>query len=1079
MKIFSSINKYGLLLLAAAVMTGATAFADTKTEGFDDLKGGDDSVTQLPEGWDIVPTMQNFGVETEFYKSKKPSLLVNANTSVYLITPMLEGEFSFWLRNRTKNYQASVIAYTCTYADGQFQLGDKIGEQTLSKTSGNTPTWSQIKYSVESPTRVALLLSQALLDDFVYTPAVAAEGASLTVTGFQSGSTFDFGGVPVSEDTRHTFTMKNTGTETLNVSSVTVTGGYTIVEGNSATSIQPGNTSDIVISTPAAEANGKLEIVSNDPKSPYVINLTSQYKAPAPVMTVSANSVSFGRVTDMVSENITIGNDGDAVLDVTVASDNTMFKATPASLQVNPGETSIITVTFQYDATAYGSHSARITLHPNAGEDVVINASANILDPDMWTEYFTSDELPDGWEAGPQWWFANGVANSKYEYGKTSYLVTPELTVAAGDELTFDYRVTGYAVKVKIQSSKNGGEFNDLYTTPSLSPVTEAASYTIKNLEPGSYRFRFASDDYTLDNFEGFKLNMNAPKLALSPVENAEFGKVTEMPAPKTYTITNSGTGLLNVRIQSSTSDFSVEPATLTDIAKGESKTFDVTFNYDVNNLGEKSAVISVIPAYDESAVITFNASAISKDPNIWEEDFEEGKLPEYWSTTGWTVTKTGYQTNGTYRAFAGNNGEAVLITPRLYATKGQELEFDVMGPDSSDKLFVEYSHDLENWTALDGTPYTSSDRMTFTAPADGHYYLKFQGRYAGVDNFRGFKLSPKTHDISATGWNLPASGYQHLEYSATFSVREMNGKKETATAKLMVNGEKVDETEPIEIEASGEYTFKLAFTPELPMTDTEAKIVVEYSGETLSTDPVNITIAPAMVINETEATEFKEGNVPVMVFNYTAQPGWNVITTPFALTDDILTRIFGPDYLIFEFKKHADGYMDFNEASQFAAGYPYVVLAPNVDQREEMVILKDIKIEKTSGQYDQFDGVRFQGILNPVENGGLSGYHLISNPGVVKTLFVNDDAVNIPTLEECSSEHTLPAFRGYVDLGATAGNVPSLRFIKSDGTVTGILEIDSEIAAPEGIFNINGLKIKSPDTPGIYIINGKKYVFK
>ena len=97
---------------------------------------------------------------------------------------------------------------------------------------------------------------------------------------------------------------------------------------------------------------------------------------------------------------------------------------------------------------------------------------------------------------------------SWYGYGSTSYLTTAPLTVSGTtDELTFDYQATGKYVSIKIQQSKDGGNFTDLHTISGLNNG-DAGSYTITGLEAGSYQFRFANDDYNLDNFEGFALNL-------------------------------------------------------------------------------------------------------------------------------------------------------------------------------------------------------------------------------------------------------------------------------------------------------------------------------------------------------------------------------------------------------------------------------------------------------------------------------------------------------------------------------------------------------------------------------------------
>ena len=1035
-----------------------------------------------PDNWFSVGASNVLTTDRDTYHKARPSVSVaGENTDTYLITPMLEGEFSFWLRNYTKTYQASVKAYSCKYSDGEFELGDVIDSYTLPKTTGTTPVWQEVKFESSTATRVALLISRCYFDDFTYTPGVAKEGPSLTVKGFPNGSTYDFGD-PVKEGTETTFTLLNSGSSLLTISNITVTDGFELSQVELPIELESGKSTEIVVSTPAKDAEGTLKISSDDSEVPsYIINLKSIYKVPAPEMNLEISSLDFGRVTESATKSISVSNLGDAALELTVASNSEEFVVEPSSLVVNAEESGEFSVTFNYNDSYYGNHIATLTLTPNVGEVKTIDVTAKVNDPEMWTEYFDTNEIPQGWLlTGNYWSFGDGVAKATYSSNK-SYLETPSLTVSAGDEMTFDYKATSsFGVDIEIEMSKDGGEYKAYKKISGLKKMNDFLTYKISDLDAGNYRFRFKNDDYDLDNFEGFKLNLNDPKLSLSPAEDAVFGKVSETPEPKTYTVTNSGTGLLTVNIVSNSDDFSVEPASLTDIEKGESKTFTVSFNYDIDNLGDKTAEISVIPTYNTEAAVIFKASATAKNPNIWEEDFEEGILPQYWSTTGWNVVKGSfYGNNGTFMAYAGTNETVTITTPRLYASNGDELKFYVGGgTDKTDKLSVEYSHDLNTWVPLEDTPYTSGGDKSFIAPTDGYYYLRFQGKYASIDNFYGFKLAPKSHELSIEKQNLPTTGNQYLEYTASVTVKEMIGHEETAIAELKIDDETLAQSDTVVINAGESYKFTLTFIPTKAFDEAKAEIIVTYSDEMISTDAVSLTIAPAPVISENDKTDWNMGStLPVAVFNYTAEPGWNIITTPFALTDEILTDIFGPDYLIFEFKSFGNGYMDFHEAKHFYGGYPYVVLASNLDESAEQVILKNIKIDKTEGQYDQDGGVRFHGLLSPVENGELSGYHGFVNPSY-SPLMSKAPAVENPSLKEFTAEDTLPAFRGYVDLGANSGNLPKLRFYKGDGTETGIENIQFEELSPEGIYDLNGRRVKNP-SQGIFIVNGKKMILR
>lgn len=835
MSVMNSHRKSNTVIALALVVLGLMAApglkAETVTEGFDNIT----SVSTLPAGWDYSGGASTITMDRDTYKTSRPSVCVaGTNTSNYLITPMLQGDFNFWIRNYTKNYQATITAYACTYSDGELTLGAQLDTRTLSKTS-STPAWEKVTFNSPSATRVALLMERCYFDDFTYTEAEASGDPQLTVTDFPSGSTYNFGGQPVPQGTEKTFTLLNTGGAPLTVSSITVTGDYTITAGGDITSIAPSASAAVTVATPANDTTGELTIVSDDPDSPYTINLSSTYKEPAPVMVLDVTNVAFGKVTEDASREITVANSGDALLTVNIAVTGQDFTVTPASLTVEAGGSENFTVTYSYDAEAYGGHTALVTVTPNVGDPVEITVSAEV------------------------------------------------------------------------------------------------------------------------------------------------------------------------------------------------------------------------------------------EDPFVWREDFEEGEIPAYWSTTGWTVTKSNYGNNGTYMAFAGTSNTStsadyVLITPRLSATAGQQLRFEVGGgTDAMDVLHVEYSHDMTSWTPVEGSPITSAGVKTFTAPEDGYYYLKFNGKYGSVDNFEGFRLALKEHDISISGENIPAKGNQYALYTASVTVKEMMGKDETAVAVLVIDGEDVVTSEPQPIAANSEYTFLLSFRPQEPMEGVEAKICVNYADDEIVTSPVTLTIAQAPVLSENDDFDLDYGTVPSLLLDYTAVNGWNTISLPFVPDQDNLTAIFGRDYEIYELKEYdaADGSIKFRTPTMLVAGYPYIVKARNVPAGSEGVILEDVRIEALSGRSDANKGVEFFATFTPVQD---EVYGIAQENG---------------QLEALKSADTIGAYHGYITLDSSIHTVPMVKFYDSDGILTGIVSIEDLNASQGIVYDLNGYRVMKPTTPGIYIIDGKKTIVR
>ena len=496
-----------LTVVAALWGVCPTVFAETVTEGFDNFSTGYNSdwqvVLNLPEGWDYDGNGVNFSRDNDIFKTEKPAIRIEStNTDCYLITPELQGEFSFYLRNRTKNYQASAMAYTCTYQDGVLTLGEEIGTKTLAKTAGSTPAWEKVAFTSAVGTRVALLLSNAVFDDFTYTSYQATEEPVLSVINNASGSTFDFG--TVAEGTEKTFVLWNGGLADLSISSIAVTGGFTITAGADLKGVAAKGTAEVTIATPARDAEGVLTITSDDANSPYTVNLKSTYKVPTPVMGVDLTTVDFGVVTADASQDITVSNTGDAELTAVISSDNADFSVSPASLTVPAGDSKTFTITYHYRTEAYGGHAATITVTPNAGEAATISATASVKDPNAWSEDFSGNTLPQGWTVvGSGWTFADGEAKAKYE--RDGYLVTPKLKVQTGQTLTFQARSTQFGTDIIVQYQKDDGEWIQKMKE-GRNTQTEFETYTIGGLTDGIYRFRIATENLCLDNFEGFQL---------------------------------------------------------------------------------------------------------------------------------------------------------------------------------------------------------------------------------------------------------------------------------------------------------------------------------------------------------------------------------------------------------------------------------------------------------------------------------------------------------------------------------------------------------------------------------------------
>lgn len=331
----------------------------------------------------------------------------------------------------------------------------------------------------------------------------------------ETPAAYDFG--ETAADATVTYNFANTGAGTINITNVAITGDGAAAYSTNWTESVAAPFDLTITRTYNAERAGAAQeavVTVTTSEGDFVINVTGTDKAAnAPELAVSSNALDFGKVTADAKETVTVTNNGTGSMTVNIASDSEDFVVSAAELtEIGAGESKTFDVTFKY-GTPYGVKNGNITVTPtyeaNAAQTITVTGKAK--DPNVWSEDFAAGELPTGWDAGANWSIAEGVAKGSWT-SSANYLTTAPLTVSATtDELTFDYVTTGGNVSIAIQMSKDGGDWTTCAATPAIPTYMSngtSGTATITGLEAGSYQFRFKNDDYNLDNFEGFKLNL-------------------------------------------------------------------------------------------------------------------------------------------------------------------------------------------------------------------------------------------------------------------------------------------------------------------------------------------------------------------------------------------------------------------------------------------------------------------------------------------------------------------------------------------------------------------------------------------
>ena len=588
---------------------------------------------------------------------------------------------------------------------------------------------------------------------------------------------------------------------------------------------------------------------------------------------------------------------------------------------------------------------------------------------------------------------------------------------------------------------------------------------TVNNIPAGDYYIQIIGKAIYINSIviKGEAAPVVSPKLSVSPSSLA-FGSLRANNT-KTITVSNTGVGSMDVTISNNnTTDFTISTTSLTGIGAGESQTFDVTFNYNGESLGDKAATITVTPSYDAGDAKEIAVSATAADASIWE-DFSEG-IPSTW-----------YNENGSWLNYVsglegwaspGYNSTHVLRTPRLYAEEGQTLGFDVKitGKYSSNKVTASYSTDRVTWsTPVD---YTTDGSYTITAPATGYYWVQFYASQAGIDNMTGWAIADAIHNTRLGTVTIPATGTAHGTYTASVVVKELGGSAETINAELYVGEVKVAEQTGIALAGNTDLTVNLSY---LPTETFSGKVYIKVTGAnigTLTTDKTDV------VISETPYVFDENSDVnPVITTNsvvkiiYTARQGWNTIVMPFSLSGSpsYMNTLFGEGWTAYAIDSYADGDLSFKSTTYMATTTPFLVYAPNAEAHPEGVYLQNISAGSYNWGHANINQTKgdatFKGTFQPIAAPGMNGKYGVTTNG---------------KLGKGNASASIKAYHAYLEIAGDAE--VRILTIDSEGETTDLGFVRMVEQEVKDVYNLQGQKVEK-GRKGIYIVNGKKVVIK
>ena len=666
--------------------------------------------------------------------------------SAYLTTPKLNSSEGNFIVIKAKAFDSGTGNYLTVQGstdNGEsFSLLKKIEFPANSNTEFATYIVSGIPTSVN---KIRFIGFYAVVDEIInlnYAPVLSVTTGDPAVA-VTSPAAYDFGECAADVTTTYHFT--NTGAGTISITNVTITGdGAASYSTNWTTSKDAPFDLDITRTYNAAKAGtAQAAVVTvTTSEGDFVINVTGIDKAAnAPELVVNPNVIDFGGTTVDVVTSVDVTNNGTGSMSVNIYSNSSDFTVSPASLTgIGAGETKSFNVTFKH-GTPYGVKNGEIIVVPtyDTSAAVNINVTGKAKDPNAWSEDFTGNTLPTGWESdGDSYWsFDEGIAQGHYNstYNMTKALTTPSLTVTGtSDELTFKYKRNN--AKMYIKKSKDGADFENLYQDGSFQTDADWQTYTITGLEAGNYKFQFMNEDYKLDDFEGFKLTPAAEHEAVVKEKTIPTTGNQYVEYTASVNVKVTGTNDEHVTVKFFIGNTQYGESVVKNINSDATETFEVTFTPNAAVSGDAYFTIESenIAAFESDKVAVTIAAALvldeTVDPGVLTSGSKPSMVVKYNAKNGWnTICMPFVLTTDILNSIFGTGWKAYEFKSYSEGT---------LGFSSTTTFYAGYPYIVYIETAAvnaEGIKLFNKEigYSATTAKSDTHGGATFQGTYAPV----------------------------------------------------------------------------------------------------------------------------------------------------------------------------------------------------------------------------------------------------------------------------------------------------------------------------------------------------------
>lgn len=551
--------------------------------------------------------------------------------------------------------------------------------------------------------------------------------------------------------------------------------------------------------------------------------------------------------------------------------------------------------------------------------------------------------------------------------------------------------------------------------------------------------------------------------------------------------------------------------ATAETVAIGEMETKTLTFHVTPYGAG-------TVPLYIE--LVTNNRSFKTDNFNVTiEEEFTGGEI-----TVGTKTDTSGY--TPFYWSWADNTvGGKVdfYYTPEQLAKYGVTADSKIThitfkGTPSGNKTFT--SATVKGWIGLQSeddfvkgnteglNEYVILDNAPLTLTADEVFDLTFDFSdspivYDGTSILRIATLVNGSGTWASVSYDVEAdAGVSYYGYGASPNWSTLTSVPvgiftidNTNTISGVVTSDGTTPMANVKVIAQSDNVIYKTYTDdegkyELVVCQTDKTYTLTASRNGEDTDPYveeGLTFDNGDIVRDIvlgtymltlDESEF-DGNLPSglqgeAIVKYSAKAGWNTICEPFALTNEILTQIFGDEYKAYELVGGDNGVLTFTQPTAYVAGRPYVVFCKTPVVNENGLLVHGISIDAAQPQAVTYGGVTFQGTYAPKDAPGMEGLY-----GIVPTT---------GRIQKGSDKASLKGFRAYFEV-SDGVDPANLSFSFDDGTIiTGIddatLMDNGLLTTDSAIYDLRGRKVAEAGhairlPKGVYIQNGRKITVK